>query len=119
MSVSDAAKSVGPHHSAGLAPTEVHRDFPKTSEMLLRSPFTAAAFYSMQPNQKLNPHRGVHSGVLRYHLGLIIPDTEAKFVLCDMPAGVHRPDQLDQDMHACKETMRDYTFEEGNPEGEE
>ena len=36
-----------------------------------------SAFYSiMLPNKHLPPHEGPYAGVLRYHLGLIVPDTE-------------------------------------------
>lgn len=31
----------------------------------------------LKPGKKISPHRGPYQGVLRYHLGLIIPKSEA------------------------------------------
>ena len=94
----------------------MHAEFPKTSEILRRSPFTSAGFYSMQPTSKLNPHRGVHSGILRYHLGLVIPDEGSRFVLCNMKPGIHRPDvRVQSDIQDCRHGNRfhQYHLEEG------
>ena len=93
----------------------MHAEFPKTSEILGRSPFTSAGFYSMQPTSKLNAHRGVHSGILRYHLGLVIPDEGSRFVLCNMKPGIHRPDELRRDTNDCRSGHRfhEYHIEEG------
>ena len=93
----------------------IHAEFPRTSEILRRSPFTSAGFYAMQPTSQLHPHRGVHSGILRYHLGLIIPDEGNKFVLCDMLPGKHRPDELKLDAADCKngDRFHEYHLDEG------
>ena len=72
-------------------------------------------------------------GVLRYHLGIIVPDDQTKFALCDMIPGIHLPgremkteifadfsngltnmndlpDKLDEDMRACQKRMHYDTF---------
>ena len=34
---------------------------------------TTAYFSILEPGTKIKPHNGVYKGVLRYHLGLIVP----------------------------------------------
>lgn len=47
---------------------------PKTDEVIRAIPGMTTAFFSiMEPHTALAPHRGPYKGVLRYHLGLIIP----------------------------------------------
>ena len=51
---------------------------PRTAALLDRIPGVTSAFFSiMLPRKYLPPHRGPYAGVLRYHLGLIVPDPEA------------------------------------------
>src|SRR5262249_42500357 len=51
---------------------------PRTAALLDRIPGSPGAFFSiMLPRKYLPPHRGPYAGVLRYHLGLIVPDPEA------------------------------------------
>ena len=48
---------------------------PKTDEIIRSIPDMTTAFFSiMEPHTALSPHRGPYKGVLRYHLGLIIPE---------------------------------------------
>ena len=46
--------------------------FPKTYN-LIRDDCTFAMFSILPPNKKLAPHYGPYNGILRYHLGLIVP----------------------------------------------
>ncbi len=43
----------------------------------------AAMFAELPPGGKLNPHRDPYAGSLRYHLGLITPNSENCFILVD------------------------------------
>lgn len=48
---------------------------PATWAGLQRIPGLTTAFFSvLEPGKRLPPHRGPYKGVLRYHLGIIIPD---------------------------------------------
>lgn len=48
---------------------------PKTAELLKEIPGMTTAFFSiLGPNKHLPPHRGPYKGVIRYHLGLKIPE---------------------------------------------
>jgi aspartyl/asparaginyl beta-hydroxylase (cupin superfamily) len=47
---------------------------PETARILKKIPaMTTALFSVLQPGTHLTPHRGPYKGVLRYHLGLIVP----------------------------------------------
>jgi beta-hydroxylase len=48
--------------------------FPETYKLLSMIPECSLAMFSiLPPGKKLEPHYGTYKGVLRYHLGLIIP----------------------------------------------
>ncbi len=50
---------------------------PKTTELVEKIPGMKTAFFSiLAPGKHIPPHRGPYAGVLRYHLGLIVPDPE-------------------------------------------
>ena len=50
---------------------------PATAAVLDRIPGLKSAFFSiLLPRKHLPAHRGPYAGVLRYHLGLIVPDVE-------------------------------------------
>ncbi|MFN2185168.1 MAG: aspartyl/asparaginyl beta-hydroxylase domain-containing protein [Anaerolineae bacterium] len=50
---------------------------PRTVELLGRLPDVKAAMFALlPPGSKLNPHRDPFAGSLRYHLGLITPNSE-------------------------------------------
>lgn len=52
---------------------------PATSRIVKQIPGMTLAFFSiLEPNTSLAPHRGPYKGVLRYHLGLIIPSDANK-----------------------------------------
>ena len=48
---------------------------PATARLIARIPGLEAAMFSIfEPGQHLPPHRGPYNGVLRFHLGLIVPE---------------------------------------------
>jgi beta-hydroxylase len=48
---------------------------PRTAEILTKIPGMTTAFFSiLLPHKHLPPHRGPYNGVLRYHLGLKVPE---------------------------------------------
>jgi len=50
---------------------------PETDRLLHRIPGMKSAMYSiLAPHKHIPPHRGPYKGVLRYHLGLMIPEPE-------------------------------------------
>ena len=52
---------------------------PVTKEVLKKIPHVKTAVYSVfQPQKHVPPHVGIYNGVLRYHLGLIIPKESQK-----------------------------------------
>lgn len=54
--------------------TEISKSFPETMNLINQSPCTLAFFSVLRPGAKLTPHIGLYKGVIRYHLGLIIPN---------------------------------------------
>ena len=54
--------------------TKVAQFFPKTMKLINNSPCTLAYFSILKPRAKLDRHIGIYKGVIRYHLGLIIPN---------------------------------------------
>jgi beta-hydroxylase len=51
------------------------RRCPETARLLKKVPGMKTAFFSiLAPGKHLPPHRGPYKGVLRYHLGLMIPE---------------------------------------------
>lgn len=53
------------------------RQCPKTDQLIRMIPGMTTAFFSiLEPHTSLIPHRGPYKGVLRYHLGLIVPQPE-------------------------------------------
>jgi len=54
--------------------TEISKKFPLTMSLINQCPCTLAFFSVLKPGAKLSPHIGLYKGVIRYHLGLIIPD---------------------------------------------
>ena len=47
--------------------------FPITMALINSVECTTAYFSILEPKTKIKPHNGVYKGVLRYHLGLIVP----------------------------------------------
>lgn len=61
---------------------------PKTAAMLRKVPGLRSAWFSiLAPNYRIKPHRGITKGVLRSHLGLIVPQPPK---LCRMVVGGER-----------------------------
>lgn len=58
----------------GLRSEQNLRRCPATAAMLERIPGVKTAFFSiLEPGKRIPPHRGPYNGVLRLHLGLVIP----------------------------------------------
>lgn len=53
--------------------TDFARLFPVTMELINKCPCTLAYFSILEPGAKLKPHVGIYKGVIRYHLGLVVP----------------------------------------------
>ena len=52
---------------------------PKTMQLLTRIPGVSTAFFSiLSPGKHIPSHRGAWSGILRLHLGLLVPEPRAK-----------------------------------------
>lgn len=63
----------------GLESDENCRRCPETARLLKKIPGMKTAFFSiLSPNKHIPPHRGPYNGVLRYHLGLIVPEPKEK-----------------------------------------
>ena len=56
------------------ADTDIVEDFPETMRLVRGAPCTLAFFSILEPGARLAPHEGVYKGVIRYHLGLEVPD---------------------------------------------
>ena len=55
------------------------REMPKTAALLRQTPGIFTAFFSiLAPNQYITPHWGYYKGIVRYHLGVLIPDDNEK-----------------------------------------
>lgn len=61
--------------------TNLSKLFPITMKLINMCPCTLAFFSVLQPGAKLEPHIGIYKGVIRYHLGLIIPDDKEQCFL--------------------------------------
>jgi aspartyl/asparaginyl beta-hydroxylase (cupin superfamily) len=58
----------------GLKAEENCAKCPETTRLLQRIPGMKSAMFSiLAPRKYIPPHRGMYKGVLRYHLGLIVP----------------------------------------------
>lgn len=53
--------------------TKIANFFPKTMEIINKSPCTLAFFSVLEPGAKLASHIGIYKGVIRYHLGIFVP----------------------------------------------
>lgn len=63
----------------GLESKENAKRCPNTAKLLKRIPGMKTAFFSiLSPNKHIPPHKGPYNGVLRYHLGLIVPEPKEK-----------------------------------------
>lgn len=66
---------VGP----GMDCTESRKKCPRTAELLDLIPDLKTAMFSiLSPHKLIPPHRGPYNGVLRYHLGLLMPEPREK-----------------------------------------
>jgi ornithine lipid ester-linked acyl 2-hydroxylase len=55
------------------------RSCPRTSALLGQIPGVQTAFFSiLKPGTRIPPHRGPYNGVLRFHLGLIVPEPRVR-----------------------------------------
>ncbi len=63
----------------GIRSEEAVRQCPETWRILQKIPGLKSAMFSIfEPGKHLPPHRGPYNGVLRFHLGLIVPDEPDK-----------------------------------------
>lgn len=63
------------------------RRCPLTAQVLSQVPGLRSAMFSiLLPGKELPPHRGPYAGVLRYHLGLKVPQPESQ---CGITVGEH------------------------------
>ena len=63
----------------GIDCTENAKRCPETIRLLNKIPNMTNAFFSiLSPNKHIPAHKGPYNGVLRYHLGLIIPEPKEK-----------------------------------------
>ena len=63
----------------GLPSERAIEQCPETWRLLQKIPGLKSAMFSVfEPGKHLKPHRGPYNGVLRYHLGLIVPDEPDK-----------------------------------------
>ena len=63
----------------GIRCQEAIRQCPETWRILQKIPGLKSAMFSIfEPGKHLPPHRGPYNGVLRFHLGLIVPDEPDK-----------------------------------------
>ena len=53
--------------------TSAAKKFPITTALINSVACPTAYFSILEPGAKIKPHNGVYKGVLRYHLGLIVP----------------------------------------------
>jgi ornithine lipid ester-linked acyl 2-hydroxylase len=66
-------------YAYGLKARANCRRCPETAKLLKRIPGMKTAFFSIfQPGKHLPPHRGPYKGVLRLHLGLLVPEPREK-----------------------------------------
>jgi beta-hydroxylase len=60
----------------GAKSEQAVRQCPQTWRIVQTIPGLQTAMFSiLEPGKRLQPHRGVYNGVLRLHLGLIVPNT--------------------------------------------
>lgn len=72
----------------GIRGEEAIRLCPETWRILQKIPGLKSAMFSIfEPGKHLPPHRGPYNGVLRFHLGLMVPDEPDK-------VGIRIDDQL-------------------------
>ncbi|WP_279481979.1 aspartyl/asparaginyl beta-hydroxylase domain-containing protein [Aureimonas sp. SK2] len=63
----------------GIKSEEAIRQCPETWRILQKIPGLKSAMFSIfEPGKHLPPHRGPYNGVLRFHLGLLVPDEPEK-----------------------------------------
>jgi beta-hydroxylase len=63
----------------GLETSENARRCPNTIKVLKKIPgVTTAMFSILSPGKHIPPHRGPYAGVLRLHLGLLVPEPRAR-----------------------------------------
>src|SRR5437868_6374230 len=66
----------------GLKSDEAVRTCPETWRILQKIPGLKTALFSIfEPGKHLPPHRGAYNGVLRLHLGLIVPEPREKIAI--------------------------------------
>ncbi len=93
-------------------PTSIAKKyFPKSLELLKRTPLVTAFFSIIKPNGRLIFHRGFYRGELRYHLALRVPETEPQpyMLLFDDPSS--------EDLISHKQLL-DQLYKDGDGDGD-
>lgn len=63
----------------GLESEQNSKRCPETTELLKKIPGMKTAFFSiLAPKKHIPAHRGPYNGVLRYHMGLIVPEPKER-----------------------------------------
>ncbi|MGP1375394.1 MAG: aspartyl/asparaginyl beta-hydroxylase domain-containing protein [Almyronema sp.] len=63
----------------GFVATQNCQQCPETWQMLQKIPGLKVAFFSiLAPGKHILEHRGKHKGLIRYHLGLIVPEPQSE-----------------------------------------
>ena len=66
----------------GMVDDEAVRRCPETWRIVQKIPGLKTAMFSIfEPGKHLPPHRGPYNGVLRFHLGLIVPEPQDKIAI--------------------------------------
>lgn len=90
--------------SYGFAADETTAQCPETSRLLDKVPGLVTAMFSvLEPGRHLPPHRGPYNGLMRLHLGLIIPEASED-------VGIRVADQV-QHWQEGRALILDDTFE--------
>jgi len=64
---------------SGMDCTENARRCPETMKLIRRIPGSTTAFFSiLAPGKHIPAHRGAYNGVLRFHLGLVVPQPQER-----------------------------------------
>lgn len=58
------------------------QDFPFTTKLISHPDIVTAMFSVLEPGTHIPPHCGYYKGIIRYHLGMIIPKARDKVYIC-------------------------------------
>lgn len=61
---------------------QTKKDFPFTTNLITHPDIVTAMFSVLEPGTQIPPHCGYYKGIIRYHLGMIIPRERDKVFIC-------------------------------------